>query len=293
MTRPCFSRWRDTLKETEIYAKLFSSIYQGTLRGNAHGLLVFTNLLAHADKTGVVDIHPRAIADEVGLPEPDVRVALLKLESPDEESRTPDEDGRRIIRTDAHRVWGWRIVNHAKYRAIRNEDDRREQNRLAQERWRNKNKPASADESPGEPKKAHSESDAKSETKSETKKKRTPAAPTLTVDDLISSGLTQETAEGFLVHRKMKKAPLTALAWKGFTNEVAKAGGWTNEAAALKAIARNWISVEAPWLTGSSATAGGHVNKQKALEESNRAVGESWAAKMEAKHAAGGEHAAE
>ena len=41
---------------------------------------------------------------------------------------------------DEHRVWGWKIVNYGKYRSIRSEDDRREQNRLAQERWRQKNK---------------------------------------------------------------------------------------------------------------------------------------------------------
>jgi hypothetical protein len=46
---------------------------------------------------------------------------------------------------DEHRDWGWCVVNYVKYRAIRSEDDRREQNRLAQERWRNKNKPASAE----------------------------------------------------------------------------------------------------------------------------------------------------
>ena len=131
-----------------LYAKLFTSIYQGTLRGNSHGLLVFTNLLAHCDKDGIADIHPRAIAEEVGLTSEQVRAALDVLESPDDESRSPEEQGRRIIRMDEHRAWGWRVVNYAKYRAIRNEDDRREQNREAQARWREKNKqskPASAD----------------------------------------------------------------------------------------------------------------------------------------------------
>jgi hypothetical protein len=127
-----------------VYAKLFTSIYQGTLRGNSHGLLVFTNLLAHCDKLGEVDMHPRAIAEEVGLSVDQVRAALLVLESPDDESRSPEEQGRRILRKDEHRDWGWRVVNYLKYRAIRDEDDRREQNRLAQEKWRNKNKPASA-----------------------------------------------------------------------------------------------------------------------------------------------------
>lgn len=121
-----------------MYAKLFTTIYQGTLRGDAHGLLVFTNLLAHCDAAGVADIHPRAIAEEVGITVAEVREALKRLEAPDPESRSPDEEGRRITLLDDHRDWGWVVVNYAKYRAIRSADDRREQNRLAQERFRAK-----------------------------------------------------------------------------------------------------------------------------------------------------------
>lgn len=119
-----------------MYAKIFSSLYNGSLRGNAHGILVFTNLLAHCDRDGTVDIHPRAIADEVGISVSDVRAALAHLEAPDPESRTPDCEGRRIVRMDEHRDWGWRVVNHEKYRQIRSDEDRREQNRLAQHKRR-------------------------------------------------------------------------------------------------------------------------------------------------------------
>lgn len=122
-----------------MYAKIFTTIYQGTLRGKSHPLLVFTNLLAHADASGEVEMHPRAISEEVGLSQEDVCSALLLLEQADVESRSPEEDGRRIVRIDAHRAWGWRIVNYKKYRAIRNEEDRREQNRLSQARWRERN----------------------------------------------------------------------------------------------------------------------------------------------------------
>ena len=123
-----------------MYVKLFSSLYQGTLRGRSDEILVFTNLLAYADQHGIVDKHFKAIADETGLPVDRVQAAILALESPDTESRSPEHEGRRIIRMDEHRVWGWKIVNYGKYRSIRSEDDRREQNRLAQERWRQKNK---------------------------------------------------------------------------------------------------------------------------------------------------------
>ena len=159
-----------------MYAKLFTSIYQGTLRGNSHALLVFTNLLAHADKEGIVDMHPKAIAEEVGLTINEVRAALLMLEAPDDESRSPEEQGRRIVRLDEHRAWGWLVVNYVKYRSIRNEDDRREQNREAQERWREKKrKDKSASVSHDKPQSAHTEAEA------DTKKEIVPAA-------LVASG---------------------------------------------------------------------------------------------------------
>ena len=97
-------------------------------------------MLAHADVYGIVDKHWRAISEETGLPRDRVEKAILNLEAPDPESRSPEMDGCRIVKMDAHRAWGWKIVNYGKYRSIRDEDDRREQNRIAQEKFRNKNK---------------------------------------------------------------------------------------------------------------------------------------------------------
>jgi hypothetical protein len=108
-------------------------------------------------------MHPRAIAEEVGLSVEQVRAALDELESPDPESRSPECDGKRIIRLDEHRSWGWVVVNYTKYRAIRDEDDRREQNRLAQQRWRAKYKLESgaiSRVSQDKPEKAHTEAEA-------------------------------------------------------------------------------------------------------------------------------------
>ena len=146
-----------------MYAKLFASIYQGTLRGNTHGLVVFTNLLAHADASGWVDIHPRAIAEEVGLSIEQVQAALTELESPDPDSRSPEQEGRRILRMDEHRSWGWIVVNHGKYRAIRNEEDRREQNRLAQKRFRDKKLSGSNQSKQHKPRSAQAEAEAEAE----------------------------------------------------------------------------------------------------------------------------------
>lgn len=100
------------------YAKIFDSIWEGSMRGKSDPLFVFMNLLTHSDEHGIVDRHWRAIADETGLPQDRIVAALTFLESPDEESRTPNEDGRRIVRLDEHRSWGWRIVNHKYYREL-------------------------------------------------------------------------------------------------------------------------------------------------------------------------------
>jgi len=225
-----------------MYAKLFTSIYQGTLRGDSHGLLVFTNLLAHADRDGSVDIHPRAISEEVGLTLDQVKAALLVLEAPDIESRSHEEEGRRIIRIDEHRAWGWNIVNHAKYNAIRNTEDRREQNRLSQERWRDKQ--ASADSKQNKPRKppsAHIDVDVEASTeepKTKTPRKREPPCP---------DGVTDGTWQDWLTLRKAKRAPVTDTVVKEAAAEAAKAS------LSLDAFLRVWCArgsqgLQADWL---------------------------------------------
>ena len=242
-----------------MYAKLFTSIYQGTLRGNSHGLLVFTNLLAHCDKHGVVDMHPRAIAEEVGLTVEQVRAALLMLEQPDSESRSPELDGRRITRLDEHRDWGWTVVNYIKYRAIRDEDDRREQNRLAQERWRNKEQAQSAGVTQDKPPSAAVEANKpiqkqkqiqKNETN--TPRKRAAAARLVSVSDLVADGVEQQCAEDWLAVRKSKSLPLTMTAWEQTKDEAEKAG-LTICAAIRTAAGNGWGGFKASWLEEKQA----------------------------------------
>jgi hypothetical protein len=248
-----------------VYAKLFTSIYQGTLRGNSNGLLVFTNLIAHCDKEGVVDMHPRAIAEEVGLSVDQVKAALLELEAPDDESRSPEEQGRRIIRLDEHRAWGWRVVNYVKYRAIRNEDDRREQNRIAQAKWREKNKPASASVSRGKPQSAHTEAEA--DTEEDTPRKlggRPPAS--LSVKALAAEGVDSRVAADWLTLRKAKKLPLTPTAWEGTKAEGAKAGLSPAETVAA-AVANNWAGFKASWYAKEPSKVNGRRDIFAGLEK--------------------------
>ena len=58
-----------------------------------------------------------------------VTQAIAALSSPDEASRTQDDDGRRLLPIEEKRRWGWQIVNYQFYRRIRDEEARREYHR--------------------------------------------------------------------------------------------------------------------------------------------------------------------
>lgn len=99
-----------------MFAKIFNSIFDSSIADDWKTRIVFQDLLVLADKDGIVDATPSAISRRTNLPLEIVTEAIPKLEAPDHTSRTPDHEGRRLLRLDAHRAWGWRIVNFTKYR---------------------------------------------------------------------------------------------------------------------------------------------------------------------------------
>ena len=119
-----------------MFAKVFASLWQGSMVGRSDMQLVFIYMLANCDAKGVFDQTPEVVAALTGIPIERVEVAIKQLESPDPRSRTATDDGRRLVLLDDHRDWGWRIVNYAEYRNSRDEEQRREQNREAQTRRR-------------------------------------------------------------------------------------------------------------------------------------------------------------
>jgi len=81
------------------------------------------------------------------------------------------------------------------------------------------------------------------------KNKNTRASATaLTAQSLVADGLTEQTAEEWLAHRKRKRAPLTPRAWAGILSEAKKAG-WPIEQAICKALERGWQSFDASFVT--------------------------------------------
>lgn len=105
------------------YTKLFNSILASTIwEEDDKTRIVWITLLAMADKFGVADGSVPGIATLARVTQPDCQKALAKLQAPDKDSRSDEYEGRRIRKIDG----GWLILNHEKYRAKIDDDERRE-----------------------------------------------------------------------------------------------------------------------------------------------------------------------
>ncbi len=98
------------------YTPLFNSLTRGSLCGRWPDIGLWAVILSLSDRHGVVDMHPNAIAALTGLPADEVVACMERFCQPDPESRSKDADGRRLVLIDEGRTWGWRIVNHGRYR---------------------------------------------------------------------------------------------------------------------------------------------------------------------------------
>lgn len=115
-----------------MYGKLFTQMYQGTLatKGPWQALVTFQQLIILADKHGCVDMTSEAVSRITTIPLEVIEAGLKALAKPDRASRSPAENGKRIVPLSPTRDWGWRIVNYDHYRRIRSEEERREYHKL-------------------------------------------------------------------------------------------------------------------------------------------------------------------
>lgn len=109
-----------------MYAKIFESIYDGSLRKDWKALIVFQQFLILCDEEGHIDMTPDAISSRTTIPIEIVEHGIKELEAPDPDSRSRNEEGRRIVLVNPPRKWGWKIVNHKAYREIKTKADLRD-----------------------------------------------------------------------------------------------------------------------------------------------------------------------
>lgn len=119
-----------------MYAKLFPELYTGSMVGA--GCVVFAvwpYALANCDAEGYVELNPKLLAMVLGASVQEIEQAITFLMRPDPDSRSKTEDGRRVVKEGQ---FLYRIVNYAKYREIRDKQDRREYQR----EWDRENRPS-------------------------------------------------------------------------------------------------------------------------------------------------------
>jgi hypothetical protein len=107
-----------------MYGKIFASMYEGSMVGA--GPLVFAvwgYCIAKADVDGTVLLNPALLAPVIGTTPEDIQRALEYLQEPDEHSKNPDHDGRRLLHQSGHLFF---VVSHEIYRGMKSNEDRRE-----------------------------------------------------------------------------------------------------------------------------------------------------------------------
>ena len=112
--------------EVAGYTKLFSSILMSSIwEESTETRLVWVTLLALADQNGHVDGTVKSLARVSRVSQEDCQKALDCLLGPDPLDRSGVMDGRRIVVDQG----GWRLVNHATYRAKMSADERRQRDK--------------------------------------------------------------------------------------------------------------------------------------------------------------------
>lgn len=122
-----------------MYGKIFSSMYEGSMVGA--GAVVFAVMGYIVSKQSPpdfnVELNAKLLSAILGEPESEVQEAIEYLASPDPGSRTDKEEGRRIIKVGA---FTYHVVNGELYHNIRNYEERKAYNRMAQAKYRDKKK---------------------------------------------------------------------------------------------------------------------------------------------------------
>lgn len=99
------------------YVPLFASLTTGTLCGRWPDVGLWPIVLSLTNRHGVVDVTPDYLSLVTGLSISEITACMSRFCQPDLRSRSNEEGGARLVLIEPEkRDWGWRVVNHAKYR---------------------------------------------------------------------------------------------------------------------------------------------------------------------------------
>lgn len=117
------------------YGKIFSSCFNGSMVGAGPDVFaVWAYVIANTVQEQV-ELNPTILAAVIGCDKSRMVEAIDRLCQPDPSSRNKDEDGRRLVKEGQ---FAYRVVSHFIYRSMKDEDERREYNRIKQREHRAK-----------------------------------------------------------------------------------------------------------------------------------------------------------
>ena len=229
------------------YTKLFNSILASTIwREDDKTRIVWITLLAMADKYGVAEGSVPGLADFARVSLQDCENALERLQSPDKHSRTKEHDGRRIEVVAA----GWRIINHAKYRAKMGADERREYLKLKQREYRAASKHGVDKDGDKSTVSTHTEAEAYSKAEPIQRTSRVVTAPPIPVDaDVVgdrAAALLERFPVLFMKHRKGARTTIKPAL--DFQRACDVCRTWTDDARLDKLI-DIFLTTDEPWIS--------------------------------------------
>lgn len=133
----------------DMYGKIFESLYTGSMVGRGSAMFaVWGYVIANMKPEKVVsvegkerkmaigahvELNHKLLAFILGEKESVVEKVIEELCSPDPQSRSKEEQGRRLIKLSE---FDYRVVNGEQYRSIRSAEDRREYQRKKQKEYR-------------------------------------------------------------------------------------------------------------------------------------------------------------
>lgn len=121
-----------------MYGKIFASLFTGSMYGaGSPAFALMSYVIANMQPDSVVgfqvELNVRDLANRIGEPEAVIQGAIDYLCAPDSQTRTAAEEGRRLVKIGA---FDYRVVNGVHYAELRDEEERRERNRVRQSKHR-------------------------------------------------------------------------------------------------------------------------------------------------------------
>ena len=259
------------------YTKLFNSIVTSTLwMEDDRTRIVWITMLAIADKNGEIQASVPGLARLAAVPLDDCRAAITKFLSPDLDSRTKDDQGRRIEEIDG----GWALLNFRKYREMASKEESQASEASRKARYRAKvarnvpkcpaNVPRVPPVSTVNPHIAEAEAEADN-------KEEEPSAPVASKKAEIPIPALLDTPEFRAVwadweqHRREKKQTITPTTRNRQLKNMAEIGVVRAIAAIEESISQGWQGIYEP--KGGVAAGGIPIWKRmKDLEEEEKSL---------------------